>query len=253
MVIYFHISGYRVPDLNENDDRLNLNGNNWNELNDNRYSFGIALVPRQNMVKTYNKLYGSICSLENIRLAWSKARNGKTLKKYVIEFENELEKNILKLHLELRNQNYQPFPLKMFVIRDPKTRIIHKSNFRDRIVHHAIINIIEPIFDKIFIYDSYANRKGMGNLKAIQRFDKFLRKVSHNGLQNGWFIDNQISGYCLKADIKQYFQTVDHKILLNCLKRKINDEKLIFLLEKIVANFGMQRERERECYLKACL
>jgi len=245
VVIYFHISGYRVPDLNENDDRLNLNGNNWNELNDNRYSFGIALVPRQNMVKTYNKLYGSICSLENIRLAWSKARNGKTLKKYVIEFENELEKNILKLHLELRNQNYQPFPLKMFVIRDPKTRIIHKSNFRDRIVHHAIINIIEPIFDKIFIYDSYANRKGMGNLKAIQRFDKFLRKVSHNGLQNGWFINNQISGYCLKADIKQYFQTVDHKILLNCLKRKINDEKLIFLLEKIVANFGMQRERER--------
>ena len=230
MQIYFYISGYRVPDLNENDDR---------------YSFGIALASKTHqMVKTYNKLYNKICSLENINLAWQKARNGKTTKNYVIEFEKELETNITKLHLELKNETYQPLPLKMFVIRDPKTRIIHKSDFRDRIVHHLVTGVMEPLFDGIFIYDSYANRIGKGNLNAIQRFDSFVRKVSKNGKQNGWFTNSQIKGYCLKADIKQYFQTVDHNILLDLIKQKIKDEKLINLIKKIVANFRIQRERE---------
>lgn len=196
------------------------------------------------MVKTYNNLYNKICSLENIKIALSKARKGKTQKSYVIEFEKELETNLLKLYLELRNETYQPLPLKMFVIRDPKTRIIHKSDFRDRIVHHLVINLIGSLFEKIFIYDSYANRIGKGNLKAIQRFDSFVCKVSRNGKQNGWFTNSQIKGYCLKADIKQYFQTVDHEILLNLIKQKIKDEKLINLIKKIVANFGKQRERE---------
>ena len=86
--------------------------------------------------------------------------------------------NLLALHYELKYETYHPKKLKEFIVRDPKTRRIHKSDFRDRIIHHAIVNVLEPIFDKTFIYDSYANRKGKGALKAVQRFSYFLRKFS---------------------------------------------------------------------------
>ena len=236
--------------MNENDNRLNLNGNNWNEFNDNRYSFEIALAPRQKMVKTYNNLYNKVCSLDNLVLAEQKARKGKSSKNYVQNFEKDLEINLIKLHLELKKESYFPLPLKMFIIRDPKTRTIHKSEFRDRIVHHAIVKVIEPLFEKIFIFDSYANRIDKGALKAVQRFDFFTRKASNNGSQKGWFSEPQIKGYCLKADIKKYFETVNHEVLLNILERKITDKRIIGLLKKIVANFSQKRERESNFRIK---
>ena len=109
-----------------------------------------------------------LCSYENLELAFKKARRHKTTKDYVIEFEKNLEDNLLQLRTELLLHSYNPKPLKDFIVRDPKTRKISKSAFRDRVVHHALCNIIEPIFDKIFIYDSYANRLNKGTLKAVQ-------------------------------------------------------------------------------------
>src|SRR3972149_9838195 len=100
---------------------------------------------------TYNNLFGKLCSLENLRLAFKKARKGKTKKWYVKEFENNLENELMKLKIELETQNYKPSPLKRFVIRDPKTRVIYASAFRDRVIHHAVCNLIEPIFEKNFI------------------------------------------------------------------------------------------------------
>lgn len=94
--------------------------------------------------ETNSNLYNEICSLENIGFAFKKARKGKTLKPYVIEFECNLEENLQKLHYELIIQTYKPKPLETFIIRDPKTRKISKSDFRDRIVHHALCNVIEP-------------------------------------------------------------------------------------------------------------
>ena len=120
--------------------------------------------------------------MENLILAWRKARKGKTKKRYVIEFEENLRENLVELREELINQIYSPKSLVTFVLRDPKTRVISKSDFRDRIVHHALFRIIEPIFDKSFIYDSCANRKGRGNLFALKRFTQFARKISKNGL-----------------------------------------------------------------------
>ena len=190
------------------------------------------------MVKNYNNLYEQIYSMNNLIISWRKARDGKTKKSYVIEFELSLIKNILKLQKELEFQTYQPKPLKTFILRDPKTRKISKSDFKDRIVHHALIRVIEPIFDKTFIYDSCANRIGKGNLFAIKRFYNFMKKVSRNGKLNGWFNNNQIKGYCLKADIKQYFDTVDHDLLLNIIKRKITDKSIICLIELILNNFN---------------
>ena len=220
---------------NVDSNRLNVNGNNWND-NNNGYAFGMVLVTKITIMKTYNNLYPKIYSRENLILAWEKARKGKTRKPYVIEFEKNLEQNLLDLQSKLKTQTYKPRPLETFVLRDPKTRVISKSDFRDRVIHHAIINIIEPVFEPTFIYDSCANRKGKGNLFAIKRFDKFIKKVSRNGKTNGQFDNNQIIGHCLKADIKHYFQEVDHKILSSILRRKIRDEKVIWLVQQILTN-----------------
>lgn len=174
-----------------------------------------------------NQLYEDICSINNLANAWRKVRKGKTKKLYVIEFEKDLRENLLQLKKELLDQTYYPKPLKTFILRDPKTRKISKSDFRDRIVHHALVQIIEPIFDKVFIYDSCANRKGKGNLFALRRFELFKRKVTNN---------LKSEAFCLKADIKHYFQEVNHEILLKIIKRKISDEKVIWLIKQILNN-----------------
>lgn len=185
-------------------------------------------------------------SLENLILAWKKARKGKTKRLYAIEFERDLENNLLKLNFELKNKSYIPRKLTRFILRDPKTRVISKADFRDRIIHHAIVNILEPIYERVFVSDSCANRKGKGTLYAIKRFEHFRNKVSRNGKFKGWFNDNQIKGYCLKADIKHYFQEVNHEILLKIISRKIKDENVMWLINQIVrANFSpVERERE---------
>lgn len=132
-------------------------------------------------MKTYKDLYSQLCSYENLELAFKKARKRKTGKEYVIEFEVDLEKNLLQLKQELETFTYRPAPLTLFTIKDPKTRRISASHFRDRVIHHAICNVIEPIFEKCFIHDSFANRKGKGTHAAILRFEHFLRKVTQNG------------------------------------------------------------------------
>jgi len=166
--------------------------------------------------------------MKNLILAYKKARRGKTKKYYVKNFEKNLAYNMKILHDELKNQTYLPKPLETFIMRDPKTRKISKSDFRDRIVHHAIYNLLGPLFEKIFIFDSAANRINKGNLFAIKRFEFFVRKVSRNGKINGWFNNNQIKGHCLKADIKHYFQEVNHQILIEIIRKKIDDDKIFF-------------------------
>ncbi len=194
-------------------------------------------------MKTYKKLWKKLYSYENLFFAYKKARKGRSKKYYVIEFEKDLRKNLLQLQKELIEKTYSPKPLKKFIIRDPKTRKIFKSSFRDRIIHHAIVNILNPIYEKIFIYDSYASRKNKGHHKAIKRFDYFKRKVSQNGKKlNGIKDNNYICGYCFKADIKHYFDTVNHNILIKILKRKVRNKDLIWLIKKILKNFGNKEE-----------
>jgi len=192
-------------------------------------------LPRHVRMKTHQDLYSFLCSMGNLTLAWRNARKGKSRKKDVVEFERNLEKNLLALHTELTSKTYMPRPLVAFVVRDPKTRKIAKSDIRDRIVHHALINIIGPIFERMFIYDSCANRKGKGTLFALWRFYYYLRKVTLNRTREA---------YCLKADVKKYFENVNHLTLINIIRKKIADENTLELIQKINANFGMKRERE---------
>jgi len=217
--------------------KLNVNGNNQGN-NRNGCAFGIALVSKTLIMKTYKNLYLKIISLKNLYLAYKKARKGKTKKYYVKEFETNLWYNLIILHKALLFQSYKPKPLQTFIIKDPKTRKISKSAFEDRVVHHALCNIIEPIFEKVFIFDSYANRKGKGTLVAMQRLDKFKRRVSKNGKLGGWFDNNQVKGFVFKADIEHYFEEVNHQTLLNILKKKINCRKTIWLVKKILDNYS---------------
>ncbi len=172
-------------------------------------------------------LFDKLCHSDNLYTAYWQARQGKTQRKYVLDFEEKLHENLLLLQQELQSQTYHPKPLETFILRDPKTRKISKSDFRDRVVHHALCNIIEPVFERRFIYDSYANRKGKGTLKAVQRFDTFKREVSKN---------NTRSCFVLKADIKHYFETVDQNILFNILGKRILDEKVLWLINVILSN-----------------
>jgi len=172
-------------------------------------------------------IYNDLCSYENLLSAYQKARQGKTKKFYVIKFEKDLEKNLKQLQTELITQTYKPKPLKTFIIRDPKTRKISKSRFRDRVIHHALVNIIGHLFEKSFVYDSFANQIGKGTLKAIERFEIFKRKVSKN---------NTRDCFVLKADIKHYFEEVDHNVFISIVQRKIKDEKVIWLIKQILSN-----------------
>ena len=191
------------------------------------------------MGRSCTSLYDALCSFANLQRAFQKAQKRKSLRSDVQEFAYNLESELFKLKNELETMTYEPQPLQSFVIRDPKTRVVSASAFRDRVVHHALCNAIEPLFERTFICDSYANRKGKGTLAALERFDVFKRKVSRNGTPlNGAHDNNTVIGFCLKCDIRHYFETVDHDILLAIIRKKIADEKVMWLIEKILANHG---------------
>lgn len=161
-------------------------------------------------------------------MAFDKAKRRKRKKKQVGEFEYNMEKELFKIRKELEELNYQPSSPRRFFLREPKRRDIWVVDFRDRVVHHALCNIIEPIFDKSFIYDSYACRINRGTHKAIKRLDIFKRRVTKNNFKEA---------YVLKTDIKKYFDSISHEILLKIIAKKIKDQRTIKLIEKIIRNY----------------
>jgi retron-type reverse transcriptase len=177
-------------------------------------------------MKRYKHLFEYICSLENLHLAYLKARRGKQDRPAVERFTFHLEGNLLRLRDELvgagvsAGPSYVPGPYRQFTVYESKRRLISAAPFRDRVVHHAICNVIEPIFDATFIYDSYACRVGKGQHAALRRLQEFLR---HNR-------------YALKGDVARFFPSIDHEILLKLLARKIGDEKLLHLLAVIITH-----------------
>lgn len=175
-------------------------------------------------MKTYNNLYSEICSFKNLLLASKKARKGKRSILYVQKFEIELENELHQLKKELTEKTYKPGKYKEFYIYEPKKRMISASPYRDRIVHHALCNVIEPIFEKGFIENSFANRKGKGTHKALDKFDEFSG-------------NNQ---YVLKCDIKKYFPCIDHEILKTVVREKIDCQDTLDLIDKIIDNSNLQ-------------
>src|SRR3989338_5402380 len=163
--------------LNNTDNNSNINANNRNVNNHNALR-GIARHAEV-LFMSSRDLWLELCSYNNLFLAYKKARKHKTTRDCVLHFEMNLKQGLLQLRSDLLFHSYNPKPLITFIIRDPKTRKISKSDFRDRIVHHALVNILEPIYERIFIHDSFANRKGKGTLAAIKRFEQFKIKIAH--------------------------------------------------------------------------
>ncbi len=167
--------------------------------------------------------------MENLFLAWQEFRRGKRNKSDVQGFEFNLEDNLFQLHQELRNKTYQHSHYTPFCVQDPKLRRIHKACVRDRILHHAVFKILYPIFDREFIHDSYSCRIIKGTHRAVNRLEKFTRKLSKNNTKNI---------FALKCDIRKFFGSVDQDILLKLIKKKIQDNNnTVWLIEKIIKSF----------------
>lgn len=169
-------------------------------------------------MKRFGHLYEKIVSFENIMRGAKKAMKGKRHKRAAATFSFRLENDVLRIHHDLVNQAYKPGPYDIFEIREPKVRKICSSVFRDRVVHHAICNVIEPIFERRLIDDTYACRKDLGVHAALERAQWFTQKYSHY----------------LKCDIRKYFESVDHAVLKDLLRRVFKDPKLIQLLDQII-------------------
>ena len=140
-------------------------------------------------MKRYGFLFDKIVSFENLLIAARKAQRGKQQKRSTAQFNLNLETELLGLQTELLNRTYRIGAYKRFHIYDPKKRLISALPYRDRVVQHALCNIVEPIFNRGFIYDTYACRKGKGSHQAVNRFTQYCRK----------------NKYVLKCDIKSYF------------------------------------------------
>lgn len=128
-------------------------------------------------MKRYGNLYSKVYDFENIYKGYLKARKDKRYREEILEFTENLEENLINIQNELIWKTYRPRPVRQFYVYEPKKRLITAPAFYDRVVHHALCNVIEPIFDKSFIYHSYACRKIKGTHKAVDKFQQYMRKA----------------------------------------------------------------------------
>lgn len=175
-------------------------------------------------MKRIGNIYGKICSFENLYQAYLEARKNKRYRHEVLRFSANLEENLLQLQRELLDGTYQIGEYHKFIISEPKKRLIMALQFRDRVVQWAVYRQLNPIFDKQYISDSFACRKGKGTHKALDRLGYWLKQTHRK--PGEW--------YCLKMDITKYFYRVDHETLIQILRRKIKDKDVLRLLEGIV-------------------
>ena len=183
-------------------------------------------------MKIYKDLYWLIISPSTLFRAWNVFKEDKKNKLDVIDFELELEKNIFDLYRDLKNGTYKHGPYKGFWIHDPKLRRIHKATVRDRVLHHAIFSVLNPIFEPTFIPNSFSCRIGKGTHKGMKKVAEMLRTVSQN---------NTRQCYALKCDIRKFFDSVDHDILIKILSKKIKDENVMILMEEIIESYVASR------------
>ena len=172
--------------------------------------------------------YDELITLENLFSAWYQFRHGKQNRNDVMQFERGLEDNIFQLHEELITKTYKHQGYSTFHVYDPKFRVINKATVRDRIVHHLIYNFLEPIFQPAFIHQSYSSQTGKGVHIAVNELAAALRQASKNYSTPVW---------SLKLDIKKFFDSIDHEILLQLLCKKVQDENIFWLLEEIVQGY----------------
>ena len=169
-------------------------------------------------MKTYKNLFAQICNFENLYRAYRLARRGKRDRASVADFEFNLESNLLRLQEELQTHAYRPGGYHNFYIFEPKRRLVSAAPFRDRVVHHALCQVIEPIWERRFIHHSYACRVGKGTHAALDQAQSWIRQY----------------GYVFHGDIVKYFPSIDHQFLFKMIARKIADRQTLGLISTIL-------------------
>ncbi|MCP5198142.1 MAG: RNA-directed DNA polymerase [Gammaproteobacteria bacterium] len=169
-------------------------------------------------MKRLQNLWPQLIAFDNLWQAWRLARRGKSRSAGAVAFELNLERELLALHRELTDGSYQPGAYRLFTLYERKPRLIAAAPFRDRVVHHAVMNVIEPPLDRSFIFDSYACRRGKGTHAAVGRYQRWAQRYP----------------YVLKLDIQRYFPSIDHALLKAKLRRRIADPNVLTLLDRII-------------------
>lgn len=173
-------------------------------------------------MKRVGNLYHRIADPDNLRLAFVKAAKGKADRREVIRYRTQLDWNLARLRTQLLNHNPDIGQYRFFQVSDPKSRQICAASFPERVLHHAIMNICEPVLDSCAIHDSYACRKGKGQRKAVARAQRFSRK-------NEWY---------LKLDIRKYFDSIDHQVTRELLARRFKDRDLLELFGMLLSTYS---------------
>jgi retron-type reverse transcriptase len=177
-------------------------------------------------MKRLGNLWERLASWDNLVLAAKKARRGKRHRPVVQRFDFNLEWNLLRLQRELQDGDYVPGPFTTHWIRRPKPRLISAAPYRDRVVHHALMNLLEPILDTQFHPHSYACRQGKGTHAAAGRLQHLLGQYH----------------WTLQCDIRKFFPSIDHAILKGLFRTRIKDPRLLVLMDQIVDASNPQEE-----------
>ena len=184
-------------------------------------------------------MFTDTVSLESLLEAWDKFKRGKTRKVDVQKFELHLGDNLFQLHEALMNLSYQHGPYEHFYVRDPKVRLVHKTSIRNRIVNHTVFRTLNEIFEPLFIYDSYSCRKRKGSHRAVVALKEYAN----------YTLRTYGKCFVLKCDIKKFFHSINHDILLRIIEKNISDPQMMWLIKSLVSSFSsseLNRERERE-------
>lgn len=180
------------------------------------------LLYKQSMKRVGN-LWDKIISVENLILADAKARMGKTQTYGVKLHDKNRESNILALHESLKSQTFKTSKYHIFKIYEPKEREIYRlPYYPDRITHHAVMNVLEPIWVSIFNGNTYACIKNKGIHAVVKSLKHALKSDAKN------------TKYCLKIDVMKFYPSIDHEILKSIVRRRIKDKKLLWLLDEII-------------------
>jgi retron-type reverse transcriptase len=169
-------------------------------------------------MKTRPPPFEAIYAMENLYSAWHKVSRGKSSKSSIVDFYRNLNNNLVSIAKEMKNGTYRPGAYNRFLIKDPKERIISAAPVRDRVVHHALMNFYDDVFDRHLIYDSYACRVGKGTHKAVLRSFHFAKS----------------SRYFLKMDVRKYFDSIDHSALKTMLSILIKDKAVMDIFTVII-------------------
>jgi len=179
-------------------------------------------------------MYDDICSFISLAASFSKARISHRYAVVVANYSFQLEANLFNLQSRLEDRTYHPRPYKQFTVTKPKTRRVSAPYFEDRIVQHSLVSQIEPIFEKLFIYDSYACRKNKGTHFALKRLKKFLRASASKYPNEEIFI--------LKCDIRKFFQSISWDILVKIISQKIEETETLWLIKQFIVGFQIKEK-----------